>query len=362
MSYTNLGPIPDKNNYHPSFMGKVGVCAGKYFPPHRGHLNAIIHASTQVERLYVVVSDNANFTDRKCKEAHLPMMDLKLRAKWLSQELQGFNHIKVLIIDESNIPEYPDGWDEWSKLLIKAVPEKFDVLFGGEPEYKEVNDKYFPDTIYVLFDPKRDRYPISGTEIRMNPLKHWDYILGSARPFFAKKILIAGSESCGKSTITKYLAKIYYTSWSEEIGRYYSRDYLGGNESVWTIEDFEKICQLQYDQDMKALSTANKITFYDTDAVVTQFYCEVYTGKKNPTIEKWIDPSRYDAVFLFTPDVTWVDDGQRFMAEDSLRWRNHDKIKEAYIQHGFKNIIEISGSYSERLDKAMSYVDKMIEG
>lgn len=116
--------------------------------------------------------------------------------------------------------------------LKKLIPEHIDVLFGGEKEYKKVNDQWFPNSDYLLYDYARKRYPVSATLIRNDPYKYWDYILGNARPFFAKKVLITGTESCGKTTITKYLAKIFHTSWSEEIGRYYSTKYLGGNESV----------------------------------------------------------------------------------------------------------------------------------
>lgn len=342
-------------------LGKVGVAAGKFFPPHRGHLASIINAATQVEKLYVVVGDNPEYVRRKCEEVGLPEMPLRLRAKWLSQELQGFDHIHVVMLDESGIPEYPEGWPLWSERLIKLIPEHIDVMFGGEPEYEEYNKIYLPTTKYVCYDPKRERYGVSGTAIRANPLKYWDYILGSARPFFAKKILIAGSESCGKTTTTKYLAKIYHTSWSEEVGRYYSRDYLGGNEDVFTLDDFEKIAQLQYEQDMKALRTSNRVVFYDTDAVVTQFYCMKYLGVSNEKIENWVDPSRYDAVLMFTPEVKWVDDGLRWMSDDKIRWDNHNKIRKMYEDRGFKNIIEISGSYNERLAKCMEIVDTFLK-
>ena len=51
-------------------------------------------------------------------------------------------------------------------------------------------------------------------DIRSNILGNWHYILGAARPFFSKKVLIAGTESCGKTTLTKCLANLYNTSWS----------------------------------------------------------------------------------------------------------------------------------------------------
>lgn len=204
-------------------MYKCGVFPGKFLPPHRGHLASIINAATQCDMLYVVVSDNENATAKICSESHIDVMYLRDRVRWLSQELQGYDHIRVIGLDETNIPEYPYGWEEWSLLLAKTVPERFDAFFGGEPSYeKEGYTNYFPQCDYVLYDYNRTRYPISATEIRNNPYKHWDYILGAARPFFAKKVLITGTESCGKTTMTKYLAKMFHTSWSEEVGRYYS--------------------------------------------------------------------------------------------------------------------------------------------
>lgn len=342
-------------------MYKTGVLAGKFTPPHRGHLNAIINASTKCEKLYVVVSDHAKLTQMLCDKSNLPLIDSKLRAKWLSKELQGFDHIKVLMLDETNIPMYPYGWEQWSQLLIDLIPERIDVLFGGELEYKKENDKYFPNAVYEVFDPARERYPISATEIRNNPLKNWDYILGSARHFFAKKVLIVGTESTGKTTMTKYLAKIYHTSWSEEVGRYYSTKHLGGNEDVFTIEDFGMIAYEQFQVDMDALNKANKVVFYDTDALITQYYADMYISQKSDLVEKFIDPSRYDLVLFFTPDVKWVDDGFRWNDKDEIRMSLHEKLKQMYIDHDFGDkIIEISGNYNERLCKCIEVIDNIL--
>lgn len=343
-------------------MYNVGVLPLKALPPHRGHINAIIHAATKCNRLYVVVSDHPELTKQLCEENNLPIMDLKLRTKWLSQELQKFDHIKVLMLDESSIPAYPNGWEPWSKLLRFTVPEKFDVIFGGEPSYVAFYEKYQPGVTYELFDFKRERYPISATEIRKDPLKNWDYILGSARGFFTKKILLTGTESCGKTTMTKYLAKIYHTSWTEEEGRYYSERYLGLNEEVFTIKDFGRIAYMQHEKDLEALHDANKVVFFDTDALVTQYYAELYLNEKSDLVESFIDPAKYDIVLLFKPDVKWVDDGIRWLSGDIQRLKMHEKLKQMYIDHGFGDkIVEISGTYAERLDQCMGIVDKLIQ-
>lgn len=343
-------------------MHKVGVIYGKFLPPHRGHLLQIINSATQCDRLYVVVSDNKNTSKALCDKAGIKRMDMKTRAKWLSIELQNLQHIKVLTLDETNIPPYPNGWGEWATLLEQTVPEKFDVIFGGEQEYAEGNKTYFPYAEYSLFDYGRSTFPISATEIRTNYMKHWDYILGSARGFFSKKVLITGTESCNKTTLTKYLAKLFYTSWSEEVGRYYAERYLGGNESLFTPEDFASIAYQQYDQDMLAIKSANRIVFFDTDATVTNYYSLLYMGSENRRVLDFVDPSRYDKVFLMYPSVAWVADGQRRNGDQKERERLNDTLTSMYYDYGFtdEQMVGISGTYKERLDKAFDISRKLI--
>lgn len=339
-------------------MYKVGVYFGKFIPCHRGHLMQIIQASTRCEKLYVVVSDNKEQTKRLCEEADIKNIPVELRIQWLSQELQDIEHINIVSLDESDIPEYPNGWKEWSSLMKEAVKEDIDCFFCGEKEYEIELPKYFPNSEVNLFDPNRTKYPISATEIRNNPIDNWDYILGSARPHFAKRVLIVGTESCGKTTLTKYLAKLYHTSWSEEVGRYYAQDYLGGNETIFTDIDFGRIAHLQYEQDYQALRNANKICFFDTDATITQYYSQLYMGHSNDLVEMYIDPNKYDLVLFLTPDVKWVDDGQRLNGEDAQRWALHKRLSFMFESRGFGDkIVYISGDYHDRLNKAIATIE-----
>ena len=344
-------------------MFKTGVYFGRFLPPHRGHLYQMIEASTRCEKLVVVISDNADQTREICRQNHLPEISYRLRKQWISQQIQDISHIVVQVLDEKDIPVYPDGWEKWSQRMREVVGEPIDAFFVGDLEYSKTLATYFPESQVVLFDPTRTRYPISATDIRENILGNWHYILGAARPFFAKKVLIAGTESCGKTTLTKCLAKLYNTSWSEEVGRYYAHDYLGNDETIYTDDDFSRIAHLQYEQDYHALRTANKVCFFDTDATYTDYFSELYMGHRNELVEKYIDHTRYDLLIYLTPDVKWVADGQRLNGEEEKRRMLNDRLYAMYQAHGFGDkLVVVSGNYEERLARAIALVDQLLAG
>lgn len=343
-------------------MKDVGVFFGKFAPPHRGHLNSIIRASTQVRKLYVVVSHDDNQIKQVCEDNNIKYMGLKLRAKWLSMEFQNLDHIEVLMMDETELPDYPNGWDEWVRLLKDTVPDKIDVVFGGEKGYKKKFEEIAPKIEFRIYDCDRTRYPISATKIREQPFKYWNYILGAARLHFSKKILITGGESSGKTSLVKKLAKIYNTSWVEEVGRFYNKKYLGGDEDYFTREDFGRIAYLHRVEEDKAFKSANKIVFVDTDAVVTQMYCEMFVNQKSSMVSSFIDKDRYDYILSLTPEVKWVDDGQRFNSNQQKRWEIYNKLNGIYINKGMVIDEELRGGYEEKLNTAINFVDDLLQG
>jgi HTH-type transcriptional repressor of NAD biosynthesis genes len=131
---------------------------------------------------------------------------------------------------------------------------------------------------------------------------------------------------------------------------------------MFTVHDFEKIAWIQRQQDEEAMKTANRVCFFDSDAVTTQYYCEMYMDCPNPGVEKFVDPQRYDLVLMMGPEVDWVDDGLRFKAGQAERERLHRRMLYMYLDRGFKDrVIEIhSPHYEERLDLAIAQVDKLL--
>ena len=244
-----------------------------------------------------------------------------------------------------------------------AIGKPIDVVFGGETSYQEGHWKHFPEAEYRILDPQRTTWNISATEIRNQPYRHWDYIVGAARPFFTKRVLVTGPESCGKTTLTKKLAKVFYTSWSEEVGGTYQEEVLGGDGTLFEPEDFNRIAQLQHEQDLKALESASKVCFFDTDAVVTVFYSDFFLGVISGQLESFIDPAKYDLILALAPTVPWVDDGMRDSSDVGIRKAGFDKLMGMYRKYGFdrERILVIdSPDYYDRMEACIKAVEKIL--
>lgn len=341
---------------------RVGVFPGKFLPPHRGHLLALLEAFGRCDKLYVVVSEQRDYDSRLCAQAGIPFISGNLRIRWLQEELSGLN-IEFRLIDNPDLPTFPDGWKEYAAELRSAIDAKFDVIFGGEPSYTEGHKSAFPGVEYELVDPTRSQVGISGTAIRGDPIQYWDFLLDSERSFFARKVLITGPESCGKSHMVKKLALHYRTSCSLEYGHEYQLTKLAGKGALFTDEDFRHIVARQTLRDDRVRSQANRICFFDTDPVITAYYSQFYLGKVLPQIESNIDPSDYDLVIALRPSVPWIDDGSRDTSSQTIRDKSYEDILSMYRKYGFDVddfVVIGSDSYSDRFRQCKATIDASI--
>lgn len=358
-----------------------GIFIGKFLPLHRGHLTAILESSTQCDHLYVVVSQNREFMKERCTAHNIKEMPLETVTMWLNIELKDFrDHITVVPVDETGIAPYPDGWPQWAGLarqaLVKAgVEEKgwahnsnkaidIDYMFGSEQNYEDFGKMYFNANVkYIEIDFDRKYVDISATRLVKDIYTNWDMLPGSVREHFVKKVLITGTESCGKTTVVRKLAKNYLTSWSEEFGKYYEEKFLGAYSGNWHVNDFEKIAISQELQNHHAYKTANKVSFIDTDAVVTDFYLDMYLKQNSKLIEEMArkEVDQWDLVIMLEPTVKWVQDGTRWNSEDKVRWELHKKLCKMYDDLGIK-YISIGGNYHYRFNKIRNLVDEMLKG
>ena len=126
-----------------------------------------------------------------------------------------------------------------------------------------------------------------------------------------------------------------------------------------TSEMFDLIGMEHFMLQAKKAEDSNKLLFVDSDAVVTQYYLDMYfNGKKSPLLEEIIKLQNYDLVLYLEPDIRWVTDGTRFAGEAEVRKANNERLKAMYTERGIP-FVAVNGNYDERFNKARELVDAL---
>ncbi|MEI0518763.1 AAA family ATPase [Brachyspira murdochii] len=334
-------------------MYNVGMYAGSFNPIHLGHVRCIIEAANQCKTLFIIlcVGNNRNEIDRK------------IRYRWLYQLTKHIGNVKIIFIEDNakTKEDYTeDLWEEDSIKIKNAIGEKIDAVFLGD-DYKNKDSfytRYYKESKLVFID----RDEISSTKIRENVYKYWDYLPNIVKPYYTKKVLLLGSESTGKSTLTINLANYYNTNYIEEAGRELSEK--SGTDLLMLSEDFTEILLTHKLNEIKALEYSNKILFIDTDAVITNFYMHFLKDENivnNEILAKAIiNINKYDAVLFLEPDVDFVQDGDRSEIIKNNREKYSSQIKDILDSFNIR-YHSINGDYQSRFKKAVSIIDALLK-
>ncbi len=334
----------------------VGFMGGKFLPFHQGHVYGIIAASNQVDELYVVLSSSKNRDKEICERDKIKYIPADVRLSWIGENLNDLENIRIIHVEDDSWDEDYD-WEAGAKMIREKIGKPIDFVFSSETSYGEYFQKYYPEAKHVVINEGRDVVSISATELRRDIYNNWDKLPLSVRPYFVKKVLVIGTESCGKSTLTKKLAKFYNTNYVPEVGR----DYCLRYSNRLTSEMFNEISMEHWLLQKKLIKESNKVLLIDSDAVITQYYLDMYfNGSKSELIEEIIKLQNYDLILFLEPDVKWVNDGIRFSGEEDVRLKNNEKLKKMFHERGifFKSI---NGNYTERFNKSKYFVNKLFQ-
>lgn len=171
------------------------------------------------------------------------------------------------------------------------------------------------------------------------------------------KIVIYGPESSGKTTLAKTLAAIYSTSWVSEYARDYLQEKWDKKKEVCTLNDLSIIARGQIELENKAIISAKKFVFCDTNILVTKIWAEThFDGYCPPEIEKYSEIFQYDYYFLTAIDVPWQ--------ADDLRDRPNNREE---MFKAFNKLLEIKrlpytllkGTIKERINKAKKVLNDL---
>jgi NadR type nicotinamide-nucleotide adenylyltransferase len=177
-----------------------------------------------------------------------------------------------------------------------------------------------------------------------------------------KKIVVIGPESTGKSTLCEKLAAHYNTIWVQE----YAREYLLKNGTDYTFDNLLDVAKGQLNNEQQAidklqnspLTTHYSPLIIDTDMYVIKVWCEFVFGQCHHWILNRIIERKYDLYLLCNVDAPWIKDDLREYPDLVTREKLYHHYKDIMVN---QNVpwVDISGSYEQRLQKAIEAVDKL---
>jgi HTH-type transcriptional repressor of NAD biosynthesis genes len=202
--------------------------------------------------------------------------------------------------------------------------------------------------------------------IRENPYACWDYLPNCVRKYYTKKVCVIGTESTGKTTLVRKLAKELNTSHVEEAGRYICDD-AGGIDNMQKYHYFEILFKHKQ-LEKEALTNARKVMLIDTDSLITLYYYNLGFKDNDPLNQAFSDVAQgisvlnnYDLYLFLEPDVEWVQDGTRTYGEQGVREDNNLTLKELLKKNGIE-YVTIRGNYQERYEQSKNKVLELIGG
>ncbi|KAJ3369841.1 hypothetical protein GGF31_004913 [Allomyces arbusculus] len=394
----------------------LGVCIGKFYPPHAGHLYLMQAARLASTRLVIFVCERGDRVETPSGEQ---------RAAWVRA---AFPTADVrMVIDTYD----QDDSALWARLTV-------DWLSGIVPDAVFTSEFYGDNyarcltalangekaCTHVAVDRARIAWPVCGTDVRAAPLhpRFWSPIprLGEGdraadlmrsdlhvtsllppylRAYYALRVILVGAESTGKSTLAARLAEKFGTRWVHESGRDATEAKIAAGDvatavpensesaaptCAWRSADFVEIAQAQTAMERAAAAAedTDRVLVCDTDPLATIIWHERYmapevfmtgTGELGDEFHaaaaqleaiaaQHADEGHPDHTVYLVPDVhkvPFVQDGTR--DGEQFRERMYERFlaelgarnKEYAVLHG--------DTYDDRFDEAVKVIERKLD-
>lgn len=184
-----------------------------------------------------------------------------------------FHHLHRDVPQEPS--EHPDFWNVWRDIVREFVDVKSEDYFVASELYgidmaNVLGCKFMPCNRY------RETVSVKGTTVRQDLLRHFDQILPSFQHNLRKTVTIFGAESCGKTTMARWLTKSVNGHFVPE----WAREYLETTGAEITDEKMRAIIHGQHALQKTAQNDLfNKpFIFQDTDLFSTVGYYRLWGG------------------------------------------------------------------------------------
>jgi len=318
---------------------------GKFLPFHKGHEAMINFALTKCDFLTVLVccSDKENISDT-------------IRAGWIEETFMNYKNVEIRTFNysENEFANTSETSKEisaiWADIFKKQFPG-YSLVITSEPYGDFIAE--FMNIQHIAFDTNREKNSVSATLIRKNLFRNWKFLPESVKSDFAIKVVLLGTESTGKTTLTKKLSKHYNCSFVFEAARE-----IIANSNSFSFEDLHLVAKEHSKLIDQAVLGESPLVIIDTDIHITKSYSKFIFGKDLKVGTDIYNSNKANLYLYLNNDVEYEQDGTRLSETE----RNLLDISHREVLTANKiNLIEIHGNWQERFEQAVTHIDNFIK-
>jgi NadR type nicotinamide-nucleotide adenylyltransferase len=348
-----------------------GLVVGKFYPPHAGHHLLIRAAARTCTRVTVAVLGASTET-----------MPMDVRVACLREVHAEDGNVAVVADLDDHPVDFGDAhiWDLHMQVIRAAVAqatdEPVDAVFTSETYGEELARRLGARSVCV--DLPRELAPVSGTAVRADPAAHWSRLAAPVRAWLARRVVLVGAESTGKTTLAPLIVESLvcrggaFTSctWVPEWARGYALDKLVAaraealwqgrgparpEDLPWAAVEFETIAREQSALEERAARSGGPVLVCDTDAFATSIWEERYLGRTSPATEALAQASRPHLYLLSDLEgAPFVQDGTR--DGESVRGWMSRRFVERLEAEG-RAYVRLCGTLEDRRKAALLAID-----
>jgi HTH-type transcriptional repressor of NAD biosynthesis genes len=364
-----------------------GLVIGKFRPPHEGHLFLIRSAAAFCKHLTVGIFDHES--ERLSLEARCAIFRECFPLNVYPQVYLAWG-VDPHPIDYGK----PDVWEKHVSVFRKTLEDALrgqglswkiarpEVLFTSET-YGDELARRLGIPVHVNLDEARSWRPVSATQVREAPTRHWSQLPLATRTRLCLRVVVLGAESTGTTTLAQDLAAalrqrggdLSQTRWVPEFGREFTMAKLAVargvarshqlllpqmNELVWSEEDFIHIASQQLRWEEEAARETGPVLICDTDPLATTVWHERYRGKQSRELQSLtrLLPRRAFYVLTDEKDVPFDQDG--FRDGEHLRTQMNARF-EAVLKERNLPFFRVSGTPAERTAQVLERIDRELK-
>ncbi len=317
---------------------------GKFLPFHKGHEAMIHFALSKCDFLTVLVCVSEKET-----------ISGSVRKSWIEKTFPDQKNIEVRILDyvESQLPNSSVSSksvsEVWANVFKQLFPDYSLVITSEDYGYFVAE---FMHIQHLPFDIPKKLFPVSATSVRHDLLTNWMFIPEAVKRDLVLKVVIVGTESTGKTTLTEDLAAYFNCNKVLEAGRDLIPD-----SNAFTIDDLQLVAREHAKRISAAASGDSALVIIDTDIHITQSYCRFTFDKELMVSDEIYNANRADLYLYLNNDVAWFQDGTRLYQEErDLLDASHRQVLAGRDIH----FIEIKGNWEERFQLAVEQIKSLI--